>query len=94
MSDYKTEAYRRAYQATRGVVDGIVAELRWVIVVLAVFYITVNTGSFMTDDTDLNGWNRSGLNLHTDHGTGVQYLSTKDGALIPRIQESEATDEQ
>ena len=36
------------------------------------------------DSTDLNGWNRSGLTLHTDHGTGVQYLSDGKGGLIRR----------
>ncbi len=36
------------------------------------------------DDTDKSGSNRSGMSLHTDYKTGLQYLS-KSGALIPRL---------
>jgi len=35
------------------------------------------------DDSD-NGWRRSGMKIHTDHKTGVQYFSV-GGALTPRL---------
>ena len=39
------------------------------------------------DDTD--GAERSGLRLHTDHKTGLQYLSTgRGGGLTPRLDEN------
>jgi len=37
------------------------------------------------DNTDLNGWNRSGMTLHIDYKTGVQYLSDGDGGMVPRV---------
>lgn len=37
------------------------------------------------DDTDVSGWDRSGLRLHLDAKTGVQYLSDGKGGLTPRI---------
>jgi len=37
------------------------------------------------DDTDNADGTRSGMKLHTDYGTGIQYLSTGDGPLIPRL---------
>lgn len=40
-----------------------------------------------TDDSDLNGWNRSGLMIHTDHKTGIQYLSDGRGGLIKRTNQ-------
>jgi hypothetical protein len=35
------------------------------------------------DDTDANGWKRSGFELLTDYGTGKQYLY-KNGVIIER----------
>jgi len=37
------------------------------------------------DDTDNGANNRSGMQLHTDHGTGCQYLSSAGGSLTPRL---------
>ncbi|WP_018184668.1 hypothetical protein [Kaistia granuli] len=55
----------------------------WGVVALAAvtFLISINRPM---DDTDAPG-ERSGLRLHTDHGTGCQYLATRDGALSPRL---------
>lgn len=47
------------------------------------------TGGFDRDDTD--GSERSGLKLHTDHGTGCQYLSTIGGGITPRVSADGAT---
>ena len=50
------------------------------IIVIAVRYF----GGLWTDDTDLDGQHRSGMKLHTDYKTGVQYLS--DGhSLVVRV---------
>lgn len=43
----------------------------------------VATGRMAKDDTD--GYKRSGLKLHTDYGTGCQYLVTTKGGITPRI---------
>lgn len=40
------------------------------------------------DDTDnLETGHRSGLALYIDHGTGVHYIKTSFGSLIPRLDE-------
>ena len=36
------------------------------------------------DATD-SAYERSGMRLYTDHGTGCQYLATKEGHLSPRL---------
>jgi len=38
----------------------------------------------LVDNTDKDGFNRSGVMLITDYGTGLQYLY-RGGALIPRL---------
>ena len=37
------------------------------------------------DSTDKNQYNRSDMKLHTDNLTGLQYLSVKNGGIIPRL---------
>ena len=37
------------------------------------------------DDSDLNGRNRSGVHVVTDHKTGLQYLCGPGGGLTPRL---------
>lgn len=39
------------------------------------------------DSTDAPG-GRSGMELHTDHKTGLQYLSVSGGGLTPRLDAS------
>ena len=45
----------------------------------------INLFGLGTDSTDYSGWKRSGMSLHTDAQTGLQYLSIKNGTLIPRL---------
>lgn len=52
--------------------------------IILVFSVLLNGLGFSIDDTDKDGFNRSGVSLITDYGTGLQYLY-KGGALIPRI---------
>ena len=37
------------------------------------------------DDSDLSRWKRSGLKVHTDNKTGLQYFSTSGGGITPRL---------
>lgn len=37
------------------------------------------------DSTDKDTWNRSGLKIYVDSKTGIQYLSTSQGGLFPRV---------
>ena len=50
------------------------------------FLIAIAYQYFITkDNTDKDSYNKSGLKLHTDYKTGLQYLSSQHGGLIPRI---------
>ena len=40
---------------------------------------------FGVDDTDDCRFNRSGMMLRIDHGTGIEYLESTGGHLIPRL---------
>lgn len=46
-------------------------------------WLFANTFGIGLDDTDQDGWHRSGVELIVDYGTGTEYLY-KDGALIKR----------
>lgn len=37
------------------------------------------------DDTDKSKWERSGLEVLTDHGTGVQYVRNASGGMCVRV---------
>lgn len=43
-----------------------------------------NSFAWGLDDSDRDGRNRSGLAVHTDAKTGVQYLSDGKGGLVRR----------
>ena len=58
-------------------------DIGFLIVFVFIFTVITNSLDFGVDDTDKNGWNRSGVTLITDYGTGVQYLY-RDGAIIRR----------
>ena len=57
--------------------------LLWVVIMLAVSYFSP------TDATDESRWNRSGMDMHIDHGTGCHYLAGGGffgkQVLIPRL---------
>lgn len=56
---------------------------RLVLWVVIISFLLKLTGWFM-DDSDSGRLSPSGMRIHTDAKTGVQYLS-RDGALIPRL---------
>jgi hypothetical protein len=44
----------------------------------------LNSWDIGTDDSDVDGWHRSGMSVLTDHKTGLQYLSDGHGGMIRR----------
>ena len=57
---------------------------------VAIVYFSISAygalrGNMKTDATDRSKDERSGLKLHTDYGTGCQYLSAVRGGVFPRI---------
>lgn len=47
--------------------------------------LTANTAGWGLDNSDQDGWHRSGLQVHTDYLTGVQYVSTPGGGVHVRV---------
>ena len=78
-------AEKIGFAYAKGAVRGVLYWMMWIVLVTWLIVQPVrNFFNVGTDGADLNGFNRSGLTLHTDHGTGVEYLSAPGGALIRR----------
>jgi len=58
------------------------------IVTIALAAVGVMTLISPTDETDRGRFERSGVQLRIDHGTGCQYLETRAGAITPRLTTS------
>lgn len=53
-------------------------------ILLLLFSLARNWRGWDTDESDKDGWHRSGLRIHTDAKTGIQYLSDGHGGLVRR----------
>ena len=79
-----SEDYYRGKEWMKGAITAILNRLvlYFIIVgVLALFYCAFGIGM---DDSDLNGWKRSGMRIYTDYKSGIEYLATSQGGLIKR----------
>jgi len=56
----------------------------WFIVLLFIFNLCRRQFNWGLDDSDKDGWTRSGLEVHTDYKTGIQYLVSPNGGIIQR----------
>lgn len=74
----------RGYEFARGACKYIAQCLLQVIIFVGLFVMLANWLNWLTDDSDKNGWNRSGLSVRTDYKTGKQYLVTPKGGIIQR----------
>jgi hypothetical protein len=71
-----------------GVAKAINAATIVIIVVLAAYAITNNVRNRLAiglDDSDQDGFHRSGFVVQTDYKTGRQYLVTPQGGVTPRL---------
>lgn len=65
---------------------GVICAIGFVIIMGLFMNGAINLVGYGVDDSDQSAFNRSGLSVHTDAKTGLQYFSTSSGgALIPRI---------
>lgn len=83
MNKISAEYYDKAFGAMLGSAQAIFILCAVILLITTAF----NLFDYGTDDTDYSGFNRSGMSLHTDAKTGLQYLS-KNGALIPRLNKN------
>jgi len=82
----KAEFQYSGYYLARGVFQFLFSLIgSWIIFIalIALFLCYFDIG---VDDSDKDGFNRSGLKIHTDHKTGIQYLSDGSGGLIRRAE--------
>lgn len=84
-----TEELKRMRQAGAAYTTGALVAISNIVVIVAILALIGNAirnrFDINTDDTDYDGRNRSGLSLHTDAKTGVQYLSDGKGGMHVRI---------
>jgi len=66
---------------------GAILAIGKLFLITLVIMLVMNFFGYRVDSTDFSAWERSGMSLHTDAKTGLQYLS-KDGALIPRLDKN------
>lgn len=75
-------------QLMKGALDCLLTwGLKVILIGIALLLLWNWFGWLPVDETDESKWNRSGVVLITDYGTGVQYLY-KDGALTPRLDKN------
>ena len=54
-----------------------------IILIILIIMLVRNQFDFGLDDSDLDGWNKSGFEVLKDHKTGKEYLY-RDGIIINR----------
>ena len=54
-----------------------------IILIILIIMLVKNQFNFGLDDSDLDGWNRSGFEVLKDHKTGKEYLY-RNGIIINR----------
>jgi hypothetical protein len=63
---------------------GAMAAVGLCIMIALAIQLLLNAFDVGTDSTDVDGWNRSGMRIHRDAKTGVEYLSTSNGGMVRR----------
>ena len=77
-----TKEGRRGYEFFNGALLCFCIWSATLILVGLVFWFLFCLTGIGTDDSDKNGWTRSGLAIYTDHRTGVQYVGNDDGLHV------------
>ena len=78
----KKEIERLGYYFARGA-----SKYFALVVLIGVAFILILSFARSYDSSDVNRWDRSGLRIHTDQLTGVQYLSVAGGGITPRLDQ-------
>ena len=60
---------------------GIKNDISVIILIILIIMLVRNQFDFGLDDSDLDGWNRSGFEILKDYKTGKEYLY-RDGIII------------
>lgn len=75
---------QKGYDFTFGCLRALVIPC-WIVIGLYLIVLLLRGGMGIgLNNSDKGGWQRSGLKVHIDYKTGIQYLSTKKGGIIRR----------
>ncbi len=84
-ANYRGSARSLGYDLANGAIQAVAI----LVLIAVVLQLTLNLGrnalGLGVDDSDRDAYHRSGLTVHTDARTGVQYVSTPDGGLHVRV---------
>lgn len=83
MSKHKHDQ-QTAKDYTKGVISQLLVTAFSVILWVMVYQVVINTFNWRIDPTDKSGWSRSDLTYYVDHGTGIEYVGTKNGGMMER----------
>lgn len=72
------------YELAKGAVNYICRMLAILFILVGLFSFARLLFGWGMNSTDKDKWHRSGLTLHIDHRTGIQYLSDGKGGLVRR----------
>jgi hypothetical protein len=75
----------RGFFLTFGALQCLIVSFAVLLALCGVLALSYAALGLFTDDSDFDGWHRSGLKVHTDAKTGIQYLSDGHGGLVPRL---------
>ena len=81
----KSRDEQAGYDFTKGAISYLAQIMILTFLVFCVSVLLLNSFDSHTDNSDYDGWNRSGFRIHTDALTGVQYISVRAGGLTPRV---------
>ena len=61
--------------------------MRYILSFLVIYAVSYVSFSFLlpTDDSDIDKWNRSGMNISIDAKTGCEYFTKGFGGITPRL---------
>jgi hypothetical protein len=80
MTTKQTEGYDFAKGAMRYLTEVLLIGM----ILIGVLVVLMNTFGLHLDDSDNGGWGRSGLKVHRDAKTGIEYLSDGRGGMVKR----------
>ena len=64
--------------------NGVACCIGKLIIIGFLIMLIIKCSGYGVDDSDVNSWNRSGLKIHTDAKTGIEYLSDGHGGFVRR----------
>jgi hypothetical protein len=82
----KSQMEQNGYEWTKGALTQLAMSIGCGCIFVLIFFMCRNTFGLGLDDSDKDGWHRSGLTIYTDYKTGTQYLSDGNGGLIQRAK--------